>query len=394
MLATKRPWIAVAGAVITALALAVVIVRVAASSPEEAPADAQPLPVLSVVLTRAEASVLPVQVPATGNVAAWQEASIGAGTDGLRLTEVRVNVGDAVRRGQVLATFDAALLDADVAEARAAVAVAEAEAQEAEANARRARALDGSGALSSQQIGQYLAAADTARARLDAARAAEQRHRVRLAHARVRAPGDGIITSRTATVGAVLPAGQELFRMIRDGRLEWRAAVAAADLDTLAPGQVVQLQVPGRPPIRGVLRMVAPDIDTQAHTGLVYVDLPHDSAVRAGTFATGHVEVGEAPALTLPQSAVLLRDGFHYVMQLGPASNVVATKVAVGRRVGDRIEITEGLAASEAVIASGLSFLSEGDTVRVVEAPPHAGAAARAFGPARSNAEAPARSAP
>lgn len=374
--------------------LAAVVLVLASGRDHDAPASSAPMPVMSVTLTAPRVAPLPLQVPATGHVMAWQEATIGAETEGLRLTDVHVNVGDLVVRGQVLAAFNAALVQADVAEALAAVAVAEAEAQEADGNARRAKLLEGSGAMSAQQISQYLAVAAVARARLDAARAAAQRQRVRLSHARVLAPADGIITARTATVGAVVPAGQELFRMIKDGRLEWRARVAVSDLETLAPGQAAFVRVPGQAPIRGTLRMVSPDIDTQTHDGQVYVDLPRDSGVRAGTFVTGHVDVGEIPALTLPQSAVLLRDGFHYVMRVGATSNVVAVKVDVGRRIGDRVEITRGLVAADRVIASGLSFLSEGDTVRVLEASPQAAAVVGQANPARTNAEALARSEP
>lgn len=378
--------------VLVVAVVAVVLIAVGAGRDDASAAPAEPTPVLSVSLTRPSVETLPVRVPASGSIVAWQEASIGADTEALRLTDVRVNVGDSVRRGQVLATFDAALVEADVAEAVASVAVAQAEAREAAGNARRATLLDGSGAMSRQQIEQYLAAAAVAQARLEAARATEQRQRKRLAQTRVLAPGDGIITVRSATIGAVVPAGQELFRMIKDGRLEWRAAVAVADLDVLAPGQDVRIRVPGHGEVRGMLRMVAPDIDTQTRSGMVYVDLPRNDALRAGAFVTGHVDVREAATLTLPQGAVLLRDGFHYVMRLGPASDVVAKKVVVGRRVGERIEIVSGLTATDAVIAAGLGFLNEGDTVRVVEAAGER-ADARVSGTARANAEALARSA-
>ncbi|MBA3931117.1 MAG: efflux transporter periplasmic adaptor subunit, partial [Xanthomonas sp.] len=101
--------------------------------PVEASASASPAAVLSVTVTRPQLATLPIRVPATGNISAWQEASVGAEADGLRLTEVRVNVGDSVQRGQILATFDAALIDADLAQARAAVALAAAEAKDAQA---------------------------------------------------------------------------------------------------------------------------------------------------------------------------------------------------------------------------------------------------------------------
>ncbi len=354
-------------------AFVLLVVVVARMRREDAPLDPPSVAVLSVETTRPQLSTLPNRVPASGDVAAWQEASIGAEGDGLRLTEVRVNVGDRVVRGQVLAVFGADMVRAELAEARAAVAQSAAEAAEADANAARAKALDGSGAMSAQQVNQYVVAALTARARHDAAKAAEQRSRLRVEQARVLAPGDGIVSARAATVGAVVPAGQELFRLISDGRLEWRAEVAGVDLGQLQPGQRVMLDVQGQEPVRGTLRMLSPSISTATRSGLVYVDLPDGSGLRAGAFARGHVEVGEAAALTVPQAAVLLRDGFHHVALLGPSSTVRMRKVAVGRRFDDRIEVTAGLAASETLIASGLGFLSEGDVVQVVGAPSAAG---------------------
>jgi RND family efflux transporter MFP subunit len=387
--------IALTGAAIVVIAAVLIALNVRGKE-EVQKTDALPTPVLSVVMTRARMSMLPTRVPATGNITAWQEASVGTEVEGLRLTEVKVNVGDTVQRGQVLARFRPDMLAAELNEARASVAQAEAQAMEADANARRARSLDASGVMSAQQVDQYVAAARTARARLDAARAVEARHRLRLAQTQVLAPSDGIITSRTATVGAVMPAGQELFRLIKDGRLEWRAAVAMPDLDKLTPGLRAEITVHGRQqPIQGTLRIVAPAIDTLTHEGLAYVDLPPGSAIHAGAFARGYFEVGEGQALTVPQGAVLLRDGFNYVMRIGPESNVMMTKVSVGRRVGDRIEITGGLTRSEAIIASGLSFLSEGDTVRVVGGPAAAKlAATTAVRLSDSNSQAPTGAAP
>ena len=337
-----------------------------------APAPVAATPVLTVAMTRAQLSVLPQRIAASGNIAPWQEASVGTEAEGLQLIEVKVNVGDRVRRGQVLAVFKSEMVAAELAEAQAAVAQAEAQLAEAQANAGRAKGLDASGAMSAQQVNQYVVAARTAVARLAAANAVKQRNRLRLAQTRVLAPSDGIITARTATVGAVMPSGQELFRLIEDGRLEWRGTVAMADMSLLAPGQIAQISVQGQAPIQGRLRMVAPSIDTQTHNGLIYVDIPADSPVRAGAFARGFIEVGQGQALTVPQQAVLLRDGFSFVMRLDPLSKVLMTRVSVGRRVGDRVEITDGLTASEPIVASGLSFLSEGDTVKVVRSPAQA----------------------
>jgi RND family efflux transporter MFP subunit len=335
---------------------------------DKRPAAAAPArPALTVATTQPQRATLPLSIAANGNIAAWQEAVIGTEANGLRLAEVRVNVGDLVRKGQVLATFTPDLLQADVAQVRAMVAEAEAALAEAQVNARRARELQTSGALSDQQINQFLTAERTAQARLDAQRAQARVQGLRLGQTQVQAPDDGVISSRSATVGAVLPAGTELFRMIRQGRLEWRAEVAAADLARLRPGMKVRVAPTGGQPVEGRVRMVAPTVDPGTRNGLVFVDLARSPDARAGMFARGDFELGQGEGLTLPQSAVLLRDGFAYVLVVGADNKVQSQKVSTGRRVGERIEITGGLGANARVVAAGGGFLSDGDTVRVVD---------------------------
>lgn len=360
-------------ALIVASAAVAVAVKAADDKPAKAgPAAAAAKAALTVTATSAQRSSLATGLSANGNVAAWQEAIVGAESNGMRLAEVRVNVGDVVKRGQVLATFVPDMAQADLAQSKAAVAEAEALLADASANAQRARELQASGALSAQQINQFLTAERTAVARLEALRAAAQVQQLRLAQTQVLAPDSGVISARSATVGAVVPAGMELFRLIRQGRLEWRAEVAASELAQVKVGQVVRVnvgQAGGPGPVPGRVRMVAPTVDAATRNGLVFVDLPQPGTLKAGMFARGEFDTGSSSALTLPQTAVLLRDGFSYVFKLGPDNKVVQTKVAVGRRVGDRIEITGGLEPAVRVVASGGGFLADGDTVRVVDAP-------------------------
>jgi len=341
--------------------------RASAADDPKKPAAARPA--LSVVVTQAQRATLPLRVAANGNIAAWQEASIGTEANGLRLADVKVNVGDTVKRGQVLATFAPETIEVELAQSNAAVVEAEATLAEAAANAQRARSLQATGALSDAAIAQYTTAERTAKARLDAQRAAARARLLRVAQTAVRAPDDGVISARSATVGAVLPAGQELFRMIRKGRLEWRAEVAATDLALVSAGMPVTLTTAGGGVVTGTTRMVAPTVDPQTRNGLVYVDLPTPGPARAGMFARGEFEVGSSAALTLPQSAVLLRDGFSYVYLVDAESKARQTKVGIGRRLGDRIEVTRGLDPSARVVASGGGFLTDGDTVRIVDAP-------------------------
>lgn len=337
----------------------------------EAAADAKAAkakPALSVTTVLPRTVAWPRSLTTNGNIVAWQEVVIGAEIGGLRLVEVLVNVGDKVKRGQLLARISSDTVDADLAQGNAAVAEEEAMLAEAVANADRARQLQATGLISAQQITQSLTAEQTAKARLAAARARVQSTELHLSQTRIRAPDHGVISARTATVGSIAQPGQELFRLIRQNRLEWRAEVTATELPRIQPGQMVTVELAEGVTTQGQVRIGAPTVDPQTRIGLVYVDLPPDSPARAGTFARGVFELGEAPALTLPQSAVLLRDGFSYVFKLEDNNQVAQTKVTVGRRVDDRVEITSGLAPNTRVVESGAGFLTDGDTVRVVDA--------------------------
>lgn len=329
-------------------------------------------PALSVTTTTPQVIDWPLTLKASGNIAAWQEAVIGPEISNYRITEVRANVGDVVKKGQVLARIAGDAVESEYAEIRASVAEAEATLAEARANHARARQLSESGFYSAQQATQTLTAADTALARLNAAKARLQSAELKRSKATVLAPDDGIISARAATVGTLTQPGQELFRLIRGGRLEWRAEVTAAELGRLKPGQAATLNGPNGEVMAGVVRAVAPTVDAQTGNALVYVDLPAAAAgmVGAGMFARGEFSLGQRPALTLPQSAVLLREGFAYVFRV-EGDKVIQTKIATGRRIGERIELIDGsgLDANTQVVTSGVGFLADGDSVRIVPAP-------------------------
>jgi RND family efflux transporter MFP subunit len=342
-----------------------------AAKPKEA--AAQPRPALTVTVARPETSELTITLAANGNVAAWQEASIGSESNGLRLAEVRVNVGDVVKKGQVLATFSPETVQADVAQARASLAEAKATAADAAGNAARARTLQATGALSQQQINQYQTAEQTAKARVAAAEAMLAAQQVRGRNTQVLAPDDGVISSRTATVGSVLSAGTELFRLIRQGRLEWRAEVTSAELARVAVGTPAVITSASGAQVSGKVRSIAPTVDPQTRNALVYVDIPgvqQTSAVKAGMFARGEFQLGRSGALTVPLASVVPRDGFNHLLVLQPDSRVAQLKVETGRRVGDRIEIMTKLPEDARIVVQGAGFLNDGDLVRVVDALP------------------------
>lgn len=330
-------------------------------------------PALTVTVTKPSLAALPSTIRANGNIAAWQDASVGAQVGGLRIAEVRVNVGDHVKKGQVLAVFAQDTVLADLAVQKAQESEAVAALADAQANASRARSLKTSGALSAQQISQYLTAQQTAAARVEAARAHRQSQELRLKYTEVVAPDDGVISARMASVGAVVPVGAELFKMVRQNRLEWRADVVSEELGRIKVGMAVDVfpasLSKGQPPIVGKVRVIGPTVDAQARTAIVYVDLPiaqnDEPPIRAGMFATGTFNLGDSQGLTLPQESVVMRDGFSYVFKLGADQRVEQLRIQTGRRVGARVEVLSGLSATDSIVESGAGFLTNGDLVSV-----------------------------
>lgn len=330
-------------------------------------------PALSVTVIQPVIRDIPMTLTANGSIAAWQEAIIGAEVSDLHLTEVNVQVGETVKKGQVLAVFSEESVLTDVAQSRAVLAEAEANLADAQVNAERAKQVLASGALSSQQVNQYLTGEKTANAKVQSAKAQLDSQLLRLKYTKVLASDDGVISSRSATLGAVTAKGQELFRMIRQNRLEWRGEVTSAEMAQLKPGIIVSVAVPDVGSIKGTIRMLAPTLDVQSRNGLVYVDLPGAASqgLRAGMFAQGEIEIGIKAGLTVPQTALSLREGFSYVFKLGKQNGELAkvsqVKVQLGRRTDDSFEILSGLNPDDRLVADGASFLADGDTVQVVQ---------------------------
>lgn len=349
-----------------------------AQSTQSAPAAGKARPALVVTTVQPTGGDLGDMLIANGSIAAWQEAVVGAELAGARITDLQADIGQRVARGQVLATLDAAQVRHDLAAAQAALAEASAalaeaklQAADAAANAERARKVEGSGAYSDQQLAQFKLADHAAQARIalsearvQAARTQVDTQQLRLRNTEVRSPDDGQIVSRQAVLGAVVNPGQELFRLIRGSRLEWRAEVTANELARIRVGQKVSLQPAGSASITGTVRLIAPQIDANSRNALVHVDLPAGSGARPGQFARGEFRIGSRQALTVPQAALVMRDGFAYVFRV-QGERVAQVKVRTGQRSGDRVEILEGVKAGDALVAQGAAFLNDGDLVSV-----------------------------
>jgi len=347
-----------------ALLLPLVALSGCGGKQEAQAATAKPALTVQVVTPRAES--WPRVLAASGPVAAWQEASIGTELAGIRLDEVLVNVGDTVAKGQLLARYSEESMRADLARLEAGVAEAQAALEKARLDAESADRLESSGALSKQEIRSVRTQATVAEARLASAVAQRDAQALRLRYARVLAPDDGVISARAATVGAVAAPGTELFRLIRRGRLEWRAEVRADALQQIRRGMRASIRRLDGNPLTGTVRQIAPSVATDTLNGIVYVDLPASSGLTAGMFVSGEFELSATAALAVPESAVVFRNGNRYVMQVGADNRVRELKVQVGRRRGTDVEVLEGLAAGARLALAGGAFLNDGDLVQVV----------------------------
>lgn len=328
-----------------------------ASVAREAVMTVTAMPVERVELTRT--------LSINGTVHAWQDVIIASEVGGYRVAEVLVDVGDRVRKGQRLVTLSTALLEAEVGTKEATLKQREAELENARAALERGRSLAAQNLLSRADLDRLTSEELASRARLDAARADLEASQLRLKFTEVVAPDDGVITSRTVTVGQIAQAGGEMLRLLRNGRIEWRGEAPETRLRDLQAGQSVTVFTADGTPFRGTVRVVAPTISLNDRTALVYVDLPADERLRPGMFARGEVAIGTGPAHMVPLESVVSSDGYSYVFVLSENNTVARRRIETGAIHGNAIEVVSGLDGGERIVVKGAGFLKDGDLVSV-----------------------------
>ncbi|MFM9863430.1 MAG: efflux RND transporter periplasmic adaptor subunit [Micropepsaceae bacterium] len=319
---------------------------------------------LAVTTTEVATARLPLSIPASGTIGAVDEIIIGSEVGGLAISELLVDEGDQVKRGQVLARLNSSILEAQLAQATAQIGAAQAMAAEATANRSRAIELGKRGFASKQLIDQRQAAALSQRAQVAIHAAARDELEARLKQTVIVAPADGIVASRNVAQGQVVGNGTELFRIIRDGKLEWKAELPDHQIASLSEGQAAKL-IAGGEAVEGTIRLVSETVDARSRNGVVHVALPAESKLKPGMFARGDIMGGEAEVLTLPLGAVVTRDGESFAFTLAKDGRVQLTKIETGARTAQVVEVRKGLARGARVVLDGAGLLSEGDAVRV-----------------------------
>lgn len=368
------------------------------SAEEPAPAtEAQPtetnLPAIRV--TEVEERTLVDRILVTGTVQAVEEVYVQPQVDGLRIEDLKADVGDMVKAGDVLATLatDALVLQksqllANRAKAEAVGAQLEAQLLEAQANeaeairqAERAERLVKSQAVAVAQAEQLRATATASTARVNSARQAILANKadikvidaqiddidLKLARTEIKTTVAGVVSARTAKIGAIATgAGNPLFTVIRDNAIELKADVAEGDLLKLKAGQVVHITVAGTSTrIEGKVRSVDPVIDAATRLGTVKISIDDPDIARVGMYAAAEVIVSERKVLSLPLTAVTAEDGGMVVRRVVDGV-VTMTKVRTGVQDGDFVEIAEGLKAKDIVVEKAGAYVRNGDKVAPV----------------------------
>jgi RND family efflux transporter MFP subunit len=344
--------------------LALIVVIVVMRSSSKGSAAAVPMPGMSVTVIEPQTREVARGITANGSVHAWQEIIIGPEVGGYRVAAVNVDVGDRVRRGQELVRLSDAMLVSEVTSKQANLQSAQASLVNASAAYARAKSLSASGVLSQADLDKLLSEELTAKARVEVAKAEVDAALLRVRYTHVTAPDDGVVFMRTVAVGQIASVGGEMLRMVRQGRLEWRAEIPEARMRDINAGQTVKLTTADGSVIEGKVRTVSPLIDSSTRSGLVYVDIASDHA-RAGMFARGEIVLAQQSARMVPIASVVIQDGYSYLF-------VVNDQVAQRRRVAtglvkdNSIEVVSGIEPGERVVQKGAGFLKDGEKVTVV----------------------------
>jgi RND family efflux transporter MFP subunit len=308
------------------------------------------------------------RVRVTGTIAARREMPVGVVGDGGAVSAIRVEAGQFVRAGQVLAEIDSGVQRAQLAQLEAAVVQAEADARLAQAELDRAQKLVGRGFVSQADIDRRTATRDSARARMRVTQAQVQEMRERIGRLAIRAPEAGLVLERNVELGQVVsPASGALFRLAAGGAMELRAEVAEQDMAALSVGKPATVTPVGASqPIEGTIWLLEPLIDVERRLGTARIALPSGPSVRAGGFAVADIEAANAMRPQLPQSAVLADPTGSYVYVVGKDDRIERRPVKIGSISQAGVSILEGLTGNERVVVSAGAFVRAGEKVTPV----------------------------
>lgn len=377
----------------SAACLLVTLISSSLAQDSEVPRKPSLVPAVTVVDATMREMVETVVV--TGTFVPRDEILVAAEIDGYRLTEVLVEEGMRVTRGQVLARLSRDLIERQIAQQNAMIDKAKAAVPQAENNIVQAEAAETEARLGFQRAQQLMQSGNTTavvlEGRVSALRQAEgrlafarnglamakadlaQAHAVsdeldlRLARTEIRAPEAGIVSRRTARIGMTASSsGEPLFRLIARGEIELEGEVIEVKLPLISEGKPAWIEIGHGERIEGTVRAVYPEVDRTSRLGKVRIRLPTDDRLRIGSFAKGTIEIARSRGISVPQSAVLYGGAAGASVLVVKDGKVQMRQVITGLSDDNNIELLSGVSAGEAVVLRAGSFLRDGDPVRAV----------------------------
>lgn len=333
---------------------------------------AEQVPVVSVVVPGRE--TVESQITASGTLQARRPMPVGSVGEGGAVADVRVDAGDWVEAGQVLAVIDRSVQSQQTQAQAAQVEVARADARLAESNLQRALKLVDRGFISRADVDRLTATRDAAVSRVKVAQAQLGELQARTARLNIVAPAGGLVLERNVERGQVVGGGTApLFVLARGGEMELAARVGEDELARLAVGVPAEvIPVGSDKPFKGQIWQLSPTIDEGSRQGLARIAMPYDRALRPGGFATARINAGSQTAPVLPESAIMSDAEGSFVYIVNDKNMVERRTVTLGIITAKGIVIAEGLNGTEKIVLRAGGFLSPEDKVKPRNAGPKA----------------------
>jgi HlyD family secretion protein len=390
---SKKSKIALLAALLASAALPNVAIAPGMAAQEAAPAKAPTPPAIRVV--SAETREIVEKRSVTGTIVAREEANAGTDLNGMTILQLNADQGDHVTKGEVLAVLDRSALDTQLAQneasriqAEANISQTESQIADAEVAVRqagealdRAAALHKKGFATQADLDNAVNAKDSATAKLETAKrtlewskaqiavieAQEKSIRIQIGKTEVKAPGDGLVLARNATLGGVVSSqGGPLFRIALNNEFELAADIPEAALPKLSQGMPVEITVAGWPaPVEGKIRLISPEVNQTSRLGMIRISLPADPAPRVGNFGRAEIEVLHRRGIAVPISAVIYQDTDAFLQKV-VSGKVSTVPVKLGARADGYVEVLSGIAEGDEVVARAGTFVADGDMVTPV----------------------------
>lgn len=335
--------------------------RVAARAAALAVAAAPLLAMAQVPTAVAEMREVDQTYPAEGVVEAVKQSTLAAQIAG-RIVELRVDAGQAVAKGQVLARIDEREAAQAVAESEARIARAEADALNARATYERTKRLVEQKFVSQAALDKALADFNSAQAQVTASRAGSQQAVAARSHTLIVAPFSGIVATRHVELGEMASPGRPIVTLFDPKDLRVVASVPQARLAEIRALASAIVEFPSLDQrVKAKLVTVLPSADVRTHTTQVRADLP-DSLRGAypGMFARVRFATGRVAKLVIPARAVVYRSEVAGAYVIGAKGEVQFRQLRLGEPAGeDGIEVLAGVVRGERVALDPVAALSQ-----------------------------------